>query len=503
MSTWSRHYVPGEPRKKGFPFSYEMEQIEQEVVGDRKYTEVDFVAGAKTDISETILEHLMLIFNYYKYLNEFSKDFLGKEGAELPEYFIKVNVFTEVREPQGLTKTGKQRKDKITKVPVNSLFVRTHSFKSDYSYSLIETLDQLKQVLYKPNTEVLLHNEISYDAETSGLDAEFDTIAGINFATEPKKGYYFAVGHDKQFEQYNLPIYEALDIYYDALKKSDTVYMFNSRFDIRFLEYQSYELDETGTNITNKKYDMRDIKFVDTQISMYFADPEHNQRDMAWAEKHFLGYHRPDLKTTLKAWKLETFDTTLIDPRNLLFYAAQDAITTLELGYATNKYITEFGLSGQIDMGIIYPLMDMENRLIRIDTEYLEEQYMQIATRLNKLNKEIQEAIGYGVNLNSPAQKVKLFESFGLDTGVKTKTGNMSTGREAVDEMIERLDQAGKEYPYWLKLLGEQSKLQQMESTFFGNLLGQVDFRDGRVRLNYRHGVTSTGRFSSGAEGKE
>lgn len=114
----------------------------------------------------------------------------------------------------------------------------------------------------------------------------------------------------------------------------------------------------------------------------------------------------------------------------------QDGISTFELGVETFKYYKEFGVSGQIDMALLDRLKNMENYRMRIDIDFLREQLDIINKRLVELDVIIKSSLG-DINLNSPKQKVALFESFGLDTGVKTKTGGaMSTGREAVENMI-------------------------------------------------------------------
>ena len=66
--------------------------------------------------------------------------------------------------------------------------------------------------------------------------------------------------------------------------------------------------------------------------------------------------------------------------------------------------------------------MQMENRLIKVDTKYLEEQYRTIMKRLETIDKQIEESIGYPINMNSSKQKQELFMNFGLDTQEKTKS---------------------------------------------------------------------------------
>jgi DNA polymerase-1 len=327
---------------------------------------------------------------------------------------------------------------------------------------------------------------MSFDTETTGLDPENDYIIGFSFSIKSQEGYYVPVNHDQKFDYLNLGE-EALEVLYHAMLKAKIVYMFNSRFDMRMMEYSKF------------KFDMSKIKFRDVQVSAWFADPDFRHHSLKKLEKHFLGYYRPDLLDTLKNFKTNIFNTMLISPEKIVFYAAQDAISTFELGEETEKYQKEFGLSGEIDQSLLYPLMKVENHGIRINLEYLKKQLDYINQRLKNLNESLFESIG-NFNLNSAKQRIKLFESFGLDTGEKTKTNNMATGTKEIEAMIEDLEKQGKEYPEWLKLLGERTKLEKLQSTFFGSLLEQATMSNGRVRINYRNTQAATGRLSSGAD---
>jgi DNA polymerase I-like protein with 3'-5' exonuclease and polymerase domains len=83
---------------------------------------------------------------------------------------------------------------------------------------------------------------------------------------------------------------------------------------------------------------------------------------------------------------------------------------------------------------------------------------------------------------------------------MKTKTGAMSTDKEAIENLINKLEKQNKEIPLWLSLINERSKLQQLSSTFFGSLYDQAKESGGRVRINYRNTQVSTGRLSSGKD---
>jgi DNA polymerase I len=443
---WVAQATPNE----NFPFSYTLNNTEEQ----QEDFSIDFFMGES--LKEKITEALINNFNY-----------IGKAKSS---FVFLVNAYVINN------KNKKEFKNKI--------YVIVNNIQLNYNYVLVESLEQLKNVL-----SINKPFKIAFDTETTGLNPEEDYIVGLSFSLNNTVGYYVPIKHDKQYEKQNLGK-EALAIVYKAMTDADLVYMFNSRFDMRMMEY------------TDNAFDMSKIKARDVQVSTWFFDPDFRQHSLKYLEKHFLGFYRPDLFDTLKNSKINTFNTALIAPENLVFYAGQDTISTFALGEITNKFQEEFGLSGQIDQQLLYPLMKMENHGIRINTLYLAEQTDYILLRLAELNEELNKYIG-NINLNSPKQKISLFESFGLNTDVKTKTGNMATGTKEVEDMIEKLESQGKKYPEWLKLLGERTKLEKLQSTFFGSLLEQAKINDDRVRINYRNTQAATGRLSSGADFSE
>lgn len=447
-----RHWVPKKQPRPNFPFSFS-KSVTEETEPD---ITIEFVIAAKNaeEAKEQFNEELRnALINNYDFLNRDKKN-----------YIVKVDSY-KIEE-----KKRQFSGSKYLEVVIDD---------SEYTFILIQSIEQLKEVL---SGDI---SKMAFDTETSGLNPEEDKIVGISFSMGNKTGYYMAIEHDKQFAQYNMGL-DALKVFYDAMTQADVVYMFNSRFDMRMMEY------------TDAYFDMSKVKTIDAQVNAWFSDPDFRKHNLKYLEKHFLGYYRPDLGDTLKSSKIDTFNVSLINPANILFYAAQDAISTFDLGEETKRYMSEFKTSGSIDQILLYPLMKMENYSIRIDTKYLKEQLDYIMPRLQELNDKIHAAVG-NVNMNSPKQKIALFESVGLDTGVKTKTGNMATGTKEVQDMIEKLRNEGKDYPEWIEYLSERAKLEKMQSTYFNSLLEQANMTQGRVRLNYRNVQVATGRMSSGA----
>ena len=475
------HFVPARPRLKGFPFAYtptnagEVYEGGAEAYLEKHKPDLTIAFTPPHDnISRMIKNELIKIFPFHIYLDINSPKYIGSSGDNEIEYTVKVNKMkTETYEK----KSGKEG---TRQVLAEVWAVKLDNFTTKYQYNLIRSLEQLKEVL-APD-----HKYIGFDLEATGLNPDVDHITGVPFAMEPKIGYYLPIKHADEFAEFNLG-FEALDMIYEKLCRTSIVGGFNGRFDMRLMEY------------CERHYDMSKVFVIDSQMTCWFADADYKQHNLKTLEKHFLGYYRIDLADTMRAAGIDGFNTSRISPENLLFYGAQDGISHLELCMETYKYFLEFKISGKIDQKLLYPLMKFENEPILIDTDYLKEQMEIIKPRLDALDKQIIDQIG-DINLNSSKQKIELFESFGLDTGVKTKAKKMSTGKDAIDALLARMKARGDKIPVWLTLLNERSHLNQLYGTFFYSLYVQAMMNNNRIRINYRNTVAATGRLSSGKE---
>lgn len=476
-----RHWVPKAKAVRGFPFAYSLkgipeDQTKEYLKNHGKDIEIDFTG--KEDLQELIRVELMKIFPYYKYTDAYIEDtYLGdpSNADKSPSFNIKVNL--KAKE----TYTNRNGKESEKWVVKKVWAIKAHNFTTEYQFNLVRSIDQLEELL-KPN-----HKDMAFDLEATGLDPSEDNIVGVCLGFEPKAGYYIPVGHDEEFSEYNLDPKEVLDLVYDKMVRTPIVYMFNARFDMRLMEY------------ADDRYDMTKVFVIDAQITTWYADPDYKVHNLKALEKFFLGYYRIDLEDTMGNYGVDGFNFAKLHPENAVFYGGMDGVSTLEIGRATLKYYKEFRLSGQIDQKLLYALLRFENEPIRVDMEYAKSQIDLIKPRLDTIDKLIHNQIG-DINLNSPQQKVALLKSYGLDTGVKTKTGAMSTGKDAITALVERLRNRGDKVPEWLTYFNERAHLQQLYSTFFYPLYVQAKMHDGEVRINYRNTVASTGRLSSGKE---
>lgn len=459
------NYIKQAPENNEFPFTFELELVEdtdKQVDSVIKYT-------AQMELLPILKDDLISKIDFNSQFNKYSESYNSKDLKFVYEFQLVED----------------------TKILLVN-YVRVYDIKTKYSFTLVESIEQLKEIINK----AIESNKISFDIESTGLNPERDSLVGYSFAYNTSEAYYVAVNHIDKYNKYNLGK-EALDLIYDALVKVERVYMFNSRFDMRFMEY------------TDSRYDMVKIanSLVDVQVNCYLADSDFRYHGLKSLEKYYLGIYRSDFEETLS--KGSQLNWAYMNPREALFYAATDALTTFMLGEETMKYLDEAKLSGQLDQKLLVPLMKMENRGIRVDHVYLTEEKEKLDEELFKLKEYLAKHLG-DINLNSPKQRQDLFKSFGLDTGERTKTGAMSTGRNQIISMVDKMEEEGEEIPEWLLHLGNYSRLEKLSNTFFDNLYNEtIDYDNetgayniikDRVRFNYRNTQTATGRLSSGKE---
>lgn len=141
-----------------------------------------------------------------------------------------------------------------------------------------------------------------------------------------------------------------------------------------------------------------------------------------------------------------------------------------------------------IELPLAAVLGDMELAGVLIDAEALKTHGILLSERIETLEKEIYDLIGYELNLNSPKQLgVALFEHLGLPCKKKTKSG-YSTNAEVLEELRDQ-------HPA-VALILKYRGLAKLKSTYCDSLLQSVA-ADGRIHSTFNQTETRTGRISS------
>lgn len=140
-----------------------------------------------------------------------------------------------------------------------------------------------------------------------------------------------------------------------------------------------------------------------------------------------------------------------------------------------------------MDLPLAPILLRMENRGIKIDIEFLKKFSEELATDIEKEEKEIIKLAGENFNVASPKQlAVILFEKLKLPVVKKTKTG-YSTDNEVLLEI---------DHPIGKRVL-EYRELSKLKSTYVDALPLLANPDDHRVHTHFNQALTTTGRLSS------
>jgi DNA polymerase-1 len=147
----------------------------------------------------------------------------------------------------------------------------------------------------------------------------------------------------------------------------------------------------------------------------------------------------------------------------------------------------------EIEMPLIPVLSQMEATGISLDKAFFEKFSKEMGKRLEEIQSQVYDAVGYPFNLNSTQQLSKvLFDTLKLeppDKNKKTASGHFSTSAAVLDEL------SGK-HPA-VDLLLEYRELAKLKSTYLDALPLQINARTGRVHTNYSQTGSVTGRLAS------
>ncbi|KLV07845.1 DNA polymerase I [Photobacterium aquae] len=319
----------------------------------------------------------------------------------------------------------------------------------------------------------------AFDTETDSLDYMVANLVGLSFATEEGVAAYVPVAHD----------------YLDAPQQLDRSWVLEQLKPILEDEAQA----KVGQNL---KYDasvlarygieMKGIKH-DTMLASYVYNSVGGKHDMDSLALRFLQHSCISFEQIAGKGKNQlTFNQ--IDLEQASPYAAEDADVTLRLHnrlFANIEHDEKLkAVYEEIEMPLVPVLSRIERTGVLIDEMKLSAQSVEIAARLEELEKKAYEIAEQEFNMNSPKQlQAILFEKMGLPVIKKTPSGTPSTNEEVLQELA--LD-----YPL-PKLILEYRGLAKLKSTYTDKLPKMINPATGRVHTSYHQAVTATGRLSS------
>jgi DNA polymerase-1 len=349
------------------------------------------------------------------------------------------------------------------------LFAEKNINNTPHQYHVAATdkeIDELVSLLMK-------HAEISFDTETTGIDANLAELVGLSFCVNPGEGYYVPCSADRQ-EVISLlskfkPLFDREDVYWVGQ---------NIKYDLLILK--CYDVELKG-------------KIFDTMLAHYVIEPE-GKRGMDLLSAQYLGYEPVHIEELIGKKGKGQGTMRDVELEKIKEYAVEDADITLQL---KNVFINELKAKEvekvfyEVENPLVQVLKDLEFEGVKIDVDFLKEYSHELDKEARAAEERVYQQAGVRFNLASPKQLGDvLFEKLKLDPKAKkTKTGQYATG----EDVLQKLSHLHP-VPADVLIFRELTKL---KSTYVDALPQLINPRTGRVHTTYGSAVAVTGRLAS------
>ncbi|MET0465773.1 MAG: DNA polymerase I, partial [Chitinophagaceae bacterium] len=339
-----------------------------------------------------------------------------------------------------------------------------------HNYTAVTDKEGIKELV-----EMLLqHQEICFDTETTGIDANLAELVGLSFSVTPGEAYYIPCPPDRQ------GAIEILALFQPLFADADKIWIGqNTKYDLLVLKWYGIELPG---------------KLFDTMLAHYVIEPD-GKRSMDLLSNKFLSYEPVHIEELIGKKGKSQGNMRDVELDKITDYAAEDADITLQLKntfaplLATKEVQRVFD---EVESPLVKVLVDMEFEGIKIDEPFLNDYSRQLEKDAKIAEENVYEKAGVRFNLASPKQLGEvLFDKLKLDPSAKkTKTGQYQTGEDVLLKLAAR----GNEIVEDILTFRELTKL---KSTYVDALPQLVNPKTGRVHTTYGQAVAVTGRLAS------
>jgi DNA polymerase-1 len=338
-----------------------------------------------------------------------------------------------------------------------------------HEYELVESEGEMKALL----SALEKNSEISFDTETTSIDANNAELVGLSFSVKTHSGWYVPVPPNAAEAKRILANFK--DLFAD---ESKTWIGHNIKYDLLMLKWYGVELKG---------------KLFDTMLAHYLIEPD-GKSNMDWLSAKFLNYEPIHIEELIGKKGKNQGTMRDVEIEKVKEYAVEDADVTLQFRNTFLPLLKKHEVENifyEVENPLVPVLVDMEYEGVKIDTDFLNEYSRVLDTEARVHEEKVYEAAGVRFNLGSPKQLGEvLFEKLKLDPKAKkTKTGQYATGEDVLRKLAAEHTIADDILAY-----REYTKLR---STYVDALPQLINEKTGRVHTNYAQAVAVTGRLSS------
>lgn len=340
---------------------------------------------------------------------------------------------------------------------------------TSHEYQLVDTdeaINALVELLSK-------HQIISFDTETTGIDANQAELVGLAWSVEAGKAFYVPIPEDKEEAQRRID-------HFKHILENQKVLLIGQNIKYDKLMMKWYDVELLGP-------------FFDTMITHYLCEPDLRHK-LDYLSESYLNYKMVPITDLIgKAGKNQlTMRSVPIDKASE--YAGEDADITFQMMDLLKLEMEEQEVGDVyylIEEPLISVLTDMEYEGVNVDGEFLNKYSVQLGEWIRTKEKEIYTQAGVDFNIASPKQVGQvLFDKLEIPyRWKKTSSGAYSTDVEKLSELAVDHD--------IVKNILEYRKLAKLKSTYVDSLPLMINKKTGRVHSNFNQARAATGRLSS------
>ncbi len=338
-----------------------------------------------------------------------------------------------------------------------------------HNYSLVQTDAEINDLV----KYLSAFDEICFDTETTGIDANDAELVGMSFSVKPGEGFYVTCPPDKA------DCIKLLNNFQQVFSDAGKVWIGqNLKYDMLILKWYGFEL--AG-------------EIFDTMLAHYVIEPEGKRSMDAMSEK-YLGYATVHIEELIGKKGKGQGNMRDVEPEKIKDYAAEDADITLQLRNVFLPQLKQKEVEKvfyQVENPLVKVLTAMEFEGIRIDEDFLNEYSKELEKEAKIAEESVYAQAGVRFNLASPKQLGEvLFDKMQIDPKAKkTKTGQYATGEDVLLKLASKNKIVDD-----ILIFREFTKL---KSTYVDALPLMINKKTGRVHTSYAQAVAVTGRLSS------
>ncbi|MFZ1786857.1 MAG: DNA polymerase I, partial [Saprospiraceae bacterium] len=338
----------------------------------------------------------------------------------------------------------------------------------DHEYVVASTFEERQALIQKLKGIY----EISFDTETTNIDAHIAELVGMVFATESHKGTYVPIPANQEEAR------KVVAEFKELLESTDKLWVGqNIKYDATMMKW--YGVDMQGP-------------YFDTMVTHYLCEPDLRHK-LDYLTESYLNYTMVPIEDLIGKGRTQ-ITMREVPLEKVKEYACEDADWTLQLKPKLLSMIDEIEVTElykTLEAPLINVLRDMEYEGIKVNGEFLRNYSFELADSILAMEKTIYQQAGGEFNISSPKQVGEiLFDSLKIPyKGKKTGTGQYSTDVEVLTDLS--IDHQ------IVKDILEYRKLSKLKSTYVDALPLMVNPRDGRIHSNFNQARAATGRLSS------